>query len=198
MCIELGASLAEHARRTLAGLPVEVQNAAFEEWEGEPGSFDLVFAATAWHWIDPEVGYPKAHRLLRPGGSLAFWAAHHAFPPGFDPFFTEIQDVYDAIGESHPPPWPPPPPGEVPDDAARIEASGFFGDVRVRRYVWEVAYTADEYLALLDTFSGHITMAPDKREHLYGEIRQRIGARPDGRVRRHWLAILHVAKRLER
>jgi hypothetical protein len=37
-------------------------------------------------------------------------------------------------------------------------------------------------------------MEPDKREHLFAEIRRRIGARPDSRVRRHWLAILHVAR----
>ncbi len=196
-CVELGTSLAEHARRALAGLPVEVHRSSFEEWEGDAASFDLVYAATAWHWIDPEVGYRKAHALLRPGGHLALWAADHAFPPGFDPFFTEIQDAYDAIGESHPGPWPPPPPDETPDDAARIEASGLFGDVQVRRYVWEAAYTADEYLALLDTFSGHIVMEPGKRDYLYGEIRGRIEARPDPRVRRHWLAILHVARRLD-
>ena len=34
-----------------------------------------------------------------------------------------------------------------------------------------------------------------KREHLYQEIRRRIGRRPDPRVRRHWCAILHVARR---
>ena len=28
------------------------------------------------------------------------WSAAHAFPDGFDPFFTEIQDVYDEIGEA--------------------------------------------------------------------------------------------------
>jgi hypothetical protein len=34
-----------------------------------------------------------------------------------------------------------------------------------------------------------------KREHLYREIRQRIARRPDPRVRRHWYAILHAARR---
>jgi len=63
--------------------------------------------------------------------------------------------------------------------------------------VWEVAYTARDYLALLETFSGHIAMEPRKRDSLYGEIRRRIEARADPRVRRHWLAILHVARRLD-
>jgi hypothetical protein len=83
-----------------------------------------------------------------------------------------------------------------PDDREEIEASSLFEDVVVKRYVWERSYTADEYIALLDTFSGHIAMDAAKREHLYGEIRQRIGQRHDRRVSRHWYAILHVARRM--
>lgn len=195
VCVELGAQLAGRARDSLASLQFKIHVAPFEEWEGEPASFDLVYAATAWHWVDPSVRYRKAHRLLRPGGHLAFWSALHAFPPDFDPFFSEIQEVYDAIGESHPDEWPPTPPEEIPDEAAEIEASGLFEDVRVRRYVWERSYTAEDYIALLNTFSGHIAMDAAKRVHLYREIRQRIGQRPDRRVRRHWCSILHVARR---
>jgi SAM-dependent methyltransferase len=198
VCVELGEELAEHARRNLAGFPLEVHVGRLETWEGTPAAFDLAYAATAWHWIDEAIRYRKAHELLRPGGHLAFWGASHAFPAGFDPFFSEIQEVYDAIGESHKGEWPPLPPEQVPDDAREIEASGLFEDVHVRRYVWEKDYTAEEYIALLNTFSGHIVMEPAKREHLYGEIRARIGVRRDPRVLRHWLAILHVARRNDR
>jgi SAM-dependent methyltransferase len=194
----MGAQLAERARRTLAGLPVEIHVEPFETWESDAESFDLVYAATAWHWVDPAIRYRKAHRLLRPGGHLAFWSALHAFPEGFDSFFSEIQEVYDAIGEGSPGKWPPPPPDEVPDDRTEIEAGGLFEDVEVRRYVWATMYTAEEFIALLETFSGHISMEPSKREHLYREIRWRIGQRPDPRVRRHWSAILHVARRAAR
>jgi len=197
VCVEMGAQLAERARRSLAGFPVEIHVVPFESWEGELEAFDLVYAATAWHWVDPEIRYRKAHQLLRQGGHLAFWSASHAFPPGVDPFFGEIQKVYDAIGEGHPGEWPPPPPDQIPDDRAEIEASGLFDKVEVQRYVWETLYTADEYIALLNTFSGHIAMEPVEREHLYGEIRQRIGQRPDPRVRRHWYAILHLARRVD-
>jgi SAM-dependent methyltransferase len=191
VCVELGAQLAERARRELAGRAVEIHVVPFEEWPGERGAFDLVYAATAWHWLDPELRYRKAHELLRGGGHLAFWSALHAFPADADPFFAEIQKVYDAIGETWDGVWPPPRPDEIADDAAEVEASGLFEDVVVRRYVWERPYTAEEYIALLDTFSGHIAMKPWQREHLYGEIRARLGGR---RVRRHWHAILHVAR----
>jgi SAM-dependent methyltransferase len=197
VCVELGPELAERARATLGSFPVEVHTASFEDWEGEPETFDLVFAATAWHWLDPAIRYRKAHSLLRPGGRLAFWSALHAFPAGFDPFFAEIQDVYDAIDESWEGEWPPPPPEQVPDDADEVRASGLFDGVEVRRYVWETSYTADEYVALLDTFSGHIAMDATKRERLDREIRRLLGQRPDARVQRHWHAILHVARRCD-
>ena len=194
-CVELGEALAEHARANLAGLPVTIDVAPFEHWDREPCGFDLVYAATAWHWVDPAVRYAKAHRLLRPGGHLAFWSAVHAFPEGFDSFFSEIQQVYDEIGESYDGDWPPERPERVADDTAEIEASGLFEDVQVRRYVWSRRYTADEYIALLDTFSGHIAMPTERRERLYSEIRRRLALRDDPRVLRHWLAILHVARR---
>ena len=57
------------------------------------------------------------------------------------------------------------------------------------------AADADGYLGLLDTFSGHIAMAPWQRDRLYGEIRRRLDARPDGRLRRQWGTVLHVARR---
>jgi hypothetical protein len=165
--------------------------AAVRDLAREAGAFDLVYAATAWHWVDPSIRYEKAHDLLRAGGHLAFWSALHACPEDFDPFFTEIQAVYDAIGESHGGDWPPAPPEQEPDFADEIERSGLFEDVRVRRYVWERRYSADEYIALLETFSGHISMEADKREHLYREIRTKLGTRS---LRRHWYAILHVAR----
>ena len=78
-CVELGAELAAVARRNLAGFEVEVVQGQFEEWQPrEP--FSLVYAATAWHWIDPGLRYPRAWQALRPGGHLAIWAAGHVFP----------------------------------------------------------------------------------------------------------------------
>jgi SAM-dependent methyltransferase len=195
VCVEAGEHLAAHARHNLLGLPVEIHVAPFEDWRAEPTRFDLVYAATAWHWLDEDARYQKAHRLLRPNGHLAFWSALHAFPPDFDPFFTEIQEVYDAIGESYDGNWPPAPPDEIPDLREEIERSQLFDDVKVRRYVWEKTYSADEYLALLSTFSGHISMEAAKRKRLYAEIRERVASRPVPTIRRHWSAILHVARR---
>jgi len=198
-CVELGAALAEEARRNLAAFPrVTVVNADFESWRPlSPEGSGLVFAATAWHWIDPKVRYRKAWELLKPGGHLAFWEAAHVVPDGGDPFFREIQDVYDEINEGMPPGSGFATPESLADSAVEIEATGLFTDVAVRRFDREIRYTAESYIRLLDTFSGHIAMAGWQRDRLYGEIRRRLAARPDGQLRRHWGAVLHVARRAE-
>ena len=197
-CVELGAALAAEAQRNLAGFQrVTVVNADFETWQPAGGErFGLVFAATAWHWIDPAVKYRKAASLLRPGGHLAFWEAVHVIPGDGDPFFREIQDVYDEIGEGVPGDWVSPTTETLPSFAAEVAATGLFADAVTRRFEWEVRYSAADYIRLLETFSGHIAMEPWQRDRLYGEIRRRLALRPDGLVRRHWGAVLHVARTL--
>jgi SAM-dependent methyltransferase len=199
-CVEMGARLAGQARRNLAGFAgVDVVTADFERWwPAPPRDFSLVFAATAWHWLNPVLRYRKSWQLLRPGGHLAFWEAAHVFPAGGDPFFAEIQNVYDEIGEGLPDAADRPAPGALPDKRAEIEASGYFTGVTTRQFDWEVRYRAAEYIRLLQTFSGHIAMPQWKRDRLFGEIRRRLAERPDGLLRRHWGAVLHVARRVAR
>jgi SAM-dependent methyltransferase len=198
-CVEIGAALARLARRNLASFgAVDVIEADFETWRPPAGTqFDLVFAACAWHWIDPALRYQRAWDLLRPGGHLAFWSALHVFPTDGDPFFREIQDVYNAIGEGLPADASWPRPGELPDERAEIIQTGLFEDAVIRHFDWEIRYTAPEYIALLDTFSGHIAMTDQHRERLYGEITRRLAQRRDGLLRRHWGAALHVARRAD-
>ncbi len=133
--------------------------------------------------------------MLRPGGHLAFWSAQHVFPDGGDSFFREIQEVYEEIGEGHPPGEGYPRPGELGDQAPEIEASGRFDVTAIRHYDWERVYDAEGYIGLLRTFSGHIAMEPWQQDRLYGEIRSRLARRPGHTVRRHWGAVLHVARR---
>jgi SAM-dependent methyltransferase len=194
--VELGPALAAAARGNLAGFPeVTVVEGNFEDWRCGPARFDLVFAATAWQWVDPALRYERAAAALVDGGHLAFWDAVHVIPYSGDPFFEEIQDVYDEIGESLPPGVPLPRPGELADRRAEIEASGLFEVVDVRQFDWALTYDAEGYITLLDTFSGHIAMEQWQRDRLYGEIRRRLAQRPDGTLRRHWGAVVHIARR---
>ena len=58
-----------------------------------------------------------------------------------------------------------------------------------------MSYSADEYLALLDTYSGHRAWDAAVRERLYARIRRRIDERPGGIVRKTYLATLNLARR---
>lgn len=194
VCVELGERLAALARRNLARFRnVEVVNTDFETWEPDMDRFDAILAFSAFHWIDPVVRYEKSAYLLREEGALAVVGTKHVLPAGGDPFWLEVQEDYAAVGEAGP---PPPQPSEVNDISEEIDASGRFGPVAVRRHVWEVAYSADEYIEVLETYSGHRAMSAERREALYGRIRRRIEARPDRAVLKTYLGILHVARRL--
>lgn len=195
VALEMGANLACVARHNLAAFPkVQVIQTRFEDWVAED-PFDLALAVTAWHWIDPAVRYQRAASCLKAGAVLAFATTEHVFPPGYDPFFEQIQEGYQAIGAGRLP-WPPPLPESTPDQRAEIEQSGLFGDVRVIRRVWTEEFTAEEHVALMQTASDHRLMEPEKREWLFSEMRRLIEARPGGRVRKHNLTLLHLARRL--
>lgn len=196
VCLEIGEGLSAVARRNLTQFPnVEVVTCAFESWEQGKNAFSVVFAATSWHWLDPNVRYVKAASALKSGGMLAIVSGGHAFPEDFDPFFTNIQECYSAIGEEVER-WPPAKPDDVADETADIERSRLFGEIRIRRYLSAIEYTASEYIDLLNTYSDHRSMEPSRRDLLCAEIRRQIDARPGGRVRKHYLNILNVARLL--
>jgi SAM-dependent methyltransferase len=187
-CVELGERLAAVARRNVPS--ARVIRADFESWE--PGEdFDAVAAFTAFHWLDPETRFERAASVLRPGGALAVVETHHVLPPDGDPFFAAVQEDYDAV-DPRPDNRPPPPSEEIADLTAAFDASGHFEPAEARRYQWDVDYTAEEYLAVLDTYSGHRALPEARRNRLYDRIQARIGNRT---VRKTYLATLTVASK---
>jgi hypothetical protein len=117
----------------------------------------------------------------------------HVLPQGGDEFWSQVQEDYEAVDPSDDN-VSPPSPDDVPGVGGEIEASGLFQNIAERRYVWDVTYTADEYIAVLDTYSGHRDLAPTKRKRLYDRIHKRVESRPDGKVTKSYLAILDIAR----
>jgi SAM-dependent methyltransferase len=195
LALEMGENLARISRTKLATYPcVVIEHTTFEDWQPGEAMFDIVLAITSWHWIDPHVRYEKSACVLRPGGFLAFTSDCHVFPPGFDPFFDEIQDCYEAIGCARLK-CPPPEPDEIPDSREEMASSGLFQDVTVTRFLHVEEFTADEYVAMMRTASDHRLMEPVKRDWLYRQMHRLIARRPEGRVRKHNLTILHVGRK---
>lgn len=190
LCIERGPRLAELARRR--GAAVEV--AAFEEWEPRGRAFDAVVSFTAWHWLDPAVRYAKAAGLLRQGGALAVVSTTHVLLEDAEPAIAELQREYAAIrwGDGG---FRPPRPGELADLRDEIDASGYFGDVTVRRYLWRTRYSAEDFVGVLGTYSDHLALDDDVRERLLAGLRRRIDDSLGGTVIHDYEFTLNVARR---
>ena len=100
-------------------------------------------------------------------------------------FGQRWQEDYDAIVPSDDN-RPPPHPGEVGDLSGEIAASGRFEETVVRRHIWDVTYTADEYIDVLATYSANRALDTATRNVLFERIRNRIEAQPSGRVTKTW------------
>lgn len=194
--IELGEQLAAKLRENVAALPnVEVQVGPFETHPIEPSAFDLVMAATAFHWLEQPAGYRQSYHALKPGGSLAIFRHEHVWTPASGSFFNDTQEFYERHMPGTPPGFRLPTPDEVLDSVEEIEASGLFGPVEVRRYMWDETYDAESYIALLDTYSGHLRLNAPSRRALYEDIAGLIDDKFGGQITKTYLVILHVARR---
>lgn len=199
VALEPGKELAAVARRVLAGRgDVEIVQSPFERWDaGGRTLFDLVFAATSWHWLDPAVAFRRAAQLLRPGGHLAIVTTEHVSPQDGDDFFRTVEQAYDEVGMGDGQGGPKPPEQVPAPDVEAMEASGLFARPVVNRYVWSEEYTAEQYLAVLSTYSNHIAASAEQRERLFTLIRDHIAARPTAKVRKHYLNTLQIARHLD-
>ncbi len=68
--IDIGPAMVTGAMRNVADPKVAFQVSSFEDFPASQ-DFDLIVSATAFHWVDPDLGLAKAARLLRPSGWLA-------------------------------------------------------------------------------------------------------------------------------
>ena len=187
LCVELGENMTAVAHRKLGGYP---------RTEVRTGAFDLAISATAFHWLDPAIAYPKVAGALRDGGSLALFWNVHVHSDASRGFFEAAQRIYereapeivgteDYKGLSRP--------EEVPDRTAEIEDSGLFGDVIRRAYRWDEAYDTEGYLRVLSTYSGHRSLSDDTRKRLFRGIADLIDSEFGGRIVKGYLTTLYVA-----
>jgi ubiquinone/menaquinone biosynthesis C-methylase UbiE len=93
--IDIGAAMVRAARRNVADATVRFQVSSFEDF-ADTGPFNLIVSATAFHWIDPDVGLAKAAQLLRPGGWLALLSTGERYP---EPLQDELRKLW--VRHSH-------------------------------------------------------------------------------------------------
>ena len=195
VAVELGPRMADVARRNLARFPaVQVVTTTFEAWPLPPEPFDMVIAATAFHWLDPAVRVTKAADALRPGGALATIATEHV-AGGTEDFFVDVQGCYERWDPATPPGLRLTPAADIPTSDEELARSGRFGPARFRRYEWDLAYSTAAYLDVLLTYSGHRALESTARTGLLDCIASLIDTRYGGRIVKRYLTELRVAYR---
>src|SRR5258708_23885700 len=112
--IEPGAGMAALARQRLAAFGnVEVENSTFEEWDDGGRRFDVLVAASAWHWVDPSIGWRRAHDVLHAGGWMALLGNVVVRRPGEPEGAADAAHLHERLSPGKPALGHPPRAGAV-------------------------------------------------------------------------------------
>ncbi len=173
LAIEPNPDFARMAQETCQIYPnVTVQTCSFEEWELEAQSFDAVIAASSFHWIDPDIGYPKVKAALRSDGHLILlW--NKEMQPSHE-IYQQLSAVYadhaPALNRAY----------ETQSEQLDILnqlgnlsiESGHFKDLISESLTVSVTYSIDQYLLLLNTYSPYLKLEPEPQQKLFAGLRQ--------------------------
>lgn len=170
---ESGANLAELCRNKFKEYPnFSAITAKFEDFEFDDNAYDLIYSASAFHWIPEEIGYTKIFNMLRKGGVFARFANHPYKDKGREELRNAFQKIYSVYM-----------PGSITsnrysqEDAKKIadiaQKYGFV-DIIHKLYHRTRTFTAKEYTLLLGTYSDHIAIEENTRKNFFSEIEKAI------------------------
>lgn len=199
--VEPGPGLAALARRRLSTFPnVVVETSTFEAWDDRGRRFDVLVAASSWHWVDPSVGWRRAHDVLRPAGWVALIGNVVVRRPGEPEVYAQTADLHERFSPGNPD-WARPP----LEDEVRATGLGWglvadpgdlFRPTVVRWYPTVQWLDGDGFADLLRTQSTYRRLARDVREPLLDAVAERIRLRMADRAPRRYLSVLRVGRRL--
>lgn len=167
--IEPGEQLADLARnRYKAYKNFSLFNQTFQDFASTDKSFDLIYAATAFHWLPEAYGYNRVFNLLKPGGAFARFAYHAGHDQGRIALTDEIQKLYQKYMRSENQP------AEFSNsDAQKLaEKALAYGFVDIKHMLYHTTkdFTADEYITLLRTYPDHMKIEAADRKKLFEGI----------------------------
>ena len=122
-------------------------------------SVDAVVISSAWHWLDPDLAVPEIARVLRPGGALGvIWVSRDTRVG----WVAEFNSLMRAAREADAAPDGP------PADRGRRRQLHFppgspMSPVQEHTVEYALPMTKDDLFGLLGTYSGVITLAPERR-----------------------------------
>lgn len=171
--IEPGEKLAVRAKENLREfVNFSCIHQTFQEYACADQTYDLIYAATAFHWIPEEYGYTRVFHLLKSGGVFARFA-YHAGP---DRERSELTDQIQALYKKYMPPQ-----NEYREfsdvDAEQLSRLALrYGFINTQYTLYHITqdFTADEYMALLRTYPTHMSLKEHIREKLFDGIHSAI------------------------
>lgn len=176
--VEYGAHFSELCKEKFKEYPnFSVINNKFEEVAFENNAYDLIFSASAFHWIPEEIGYGKVFSMLKSGGVFARFANHPYPDKGNPSLVAEIEELYDAYyNQYHNKKKSAPVEYSVEDAKSRACLAEKYGftDIQYALFHRTRTFTAQEYITLLGTYSDHIAIEASIREKFFSEIEKAI------------------------
>jgi SAM-dependent methyltransferase len=169
---------------------------AFEDASLAPGSFDLVVAATSYHWLDPQIALARIADALKPGGYAALWWNVFADIDLPDPFHDATLPLFtdQAISPSGAP-------DAIPfalDRVAReveFERNGNFEPVAYTETRWTLVLDTARVGRLYEGFSHVQRMPQADRESLLQQLMEVARTQFGGRVERNMTSPVYLARR---
>ena len=176
--VEYGDQLARLCRQKFGDYPrFSVITGKFEEADLPEDTFDLVFSASAFHWVSEAIGYPKVLRILKSGGAFARFANHPYQAKDHPALFEEIQHAYADYYYPYYHKQPEKISEYTEEEAAAMAAiSNQYGftDTRYALFHRVRTLSAAEYRKLISTYSDHITIEENTRERFFDAIEDTI------------------------
>lgn len=167
---------------------------SFEDAELDEAAFDLIVAATSFHWIDETTGLARCARVLRPGGRLALWWNLFGDLDRADAFHEATRRVLEPLATS-----PSGGPGETPfaldrpRRTAALTRAGFI-DLGYRDSRWTLTLDTEQIGALYLTFASIQRLAPDRRDRVLEALMEISERDFGGRVERNMTTALYTAR----
>ena len=189
--IEPDPAMLQILRRECADLPVTSYRSTFEDLRVDDlGSFDLLYAAAALHWTDPQSRWDRVTALLRPGGLVASFGG--PTEPA-DPELAAIEDeITGPVLASVAPPGPTQKVAGMEWPGHELVADERFADVLEHRLPRRIDYTREDYIGLLNTVSAFRQLDDDVRDEVFDELRRRL----PGRLTVQADLMVHTARRV--
>lgn len=174
--VEVGDKQVEYLKKKYSDKNISTYKAYFEAYSSTE-KYDFIYSATAFHWVDAAIGYPKAWNMLKNGGVMAvFWHMSSVTYRDYGIFvgLDEIKKKYlpmeslgfDDKGIE----------GVRKKRIEQIQSGKCFSAPVIKEYKWLDKYDAERYALLLESYSSTQTLEERDKKNYLVEVKDYINA----------------------